>query len=67
MKKNNVYITSAVRTAVASIGKSLKNVPADDLGACVIENVLSKKIVEHQHYILKTYCETPSILGGVPL
>ena len=42
MKKNNVYITSAVRTAVASIGKSLKNVPADDLGACVIENVLTK-------------------------
>ena len=42
MKKNNVNITSAVRTAVASIGKSLKNVPADDLGACVIENVLTK-------------------------
>lgn len=32
-----------------------------------IENVLSKKIVEHQHYILKTYCETPAILGGDPL
>ena len=42
MKKSNVYITSALRTAVASIGKTLKNVPADDLGACVIENVLSK-------------------------
>ena len=46
MKKNNVYITSAVRTAVASLGKSLKNVPADDLGACVIENVLSKSGVK---------------------
>ena len=32
-----------------------------------IENVLSKKIQEHQHYILKTYCETPAILGGDPL
>ena len=31
MKKNNVYITSAVRTAVASLGKSLKNVPADEV------------------------------------
>ena len=46
MKKNNVYITSAVRTAVASLGKSLKNVPADDLGACVIKNVLSKSGVK---------------------
>ena len=46
MKKNNVYITSAVRTAVASLGKSLKNVPADELGACVIENVLSKSGVK---------------------
>ena len=32
-----------------------------------IKNVLSKKIQEHQHYILKTYCETPAILGGDPL
>ena len=32
-----------------------------------IENVLSLKIQEHQHYILKTYCETPAILGGDPL
>ena len=46
MKKNNVYITSAVRTAVASLGKSLINVPADDLGACVIENVLNKSGVK---------------------
>jgi glutathione S-transferase len=29
-----------------------------------IENVLTKRIQEHQHYILKTYCETPAILGG---
>ena len=29
-----------------------------------IENVLTKRIEEHQHYILKTYCETPAILGG---
>ena len=30
MKKNKVVITSASRTAVGSIGKSLKNVPAYD-------------------------------------
>ena len=29
-----------------------------------IENVLTKRIEEHQHYVLKTYCETPAILGG---
>ena len=29
-----------------------------------IEKVLTKRIEEHQHYILKTYSETPAILGG---
>ena len=42
MKKNDVFITSATRTAVASLGKSLKNIPADNLGACVIEDALNK-------------------------
>ena len=46
MKKNKVVITSASRTAVGSIGKSLKNVPAYDLGACVIESVLSKSKIK---------------------
>ena len=46
MKRNNVYITSASRTAVASLGKSLKNVPADELGASVIENCLNKSNVK---------------------
>ncbi len=46
MKKNKVVITSASRTAVGSIGKSLKNVPAYDLGACVIEIVLSKSKIK---------------------
>jgi len=32
-----------------------------------IKNALSKRIQEHQHYILKTYCETPAVLGGTPL
>ena len=29
-----------------------------------IKNVLSKRIQGHQNYILKTYCETPAVLGG---
>ena len=39
---SNIVITSAVRTAVGSIGKSLKNVPADDLGSNVISNALKR-------------------------
>ena len=36
MLKNKVFITSAVRTAIGSLGKSLKNINADDLGSAVI-------------------------------
>ena len=35
---DDVYIVSALRTAVGSLGKSLKNIKADDLGASVISN-----------------------------
>ncbi len=42
MKKNNVVITAAVRTAIASLGKSLKNIPAEDLGSFVIKKTLEK-------------------------
>ena len=34
----NVFITSASRTAVGSLGKSLKNVRSEELGSCVILN-----------------------------
>ena len=37
-----VLITSAVRTAVGSLGKSLKNVKADELGAAVILDSVKK-------------------------
>ena len=40
--KNSVVITSAVRTAVGSLGKSLKNVQSSDLGASVINGLLDK-------------------------
>ena len=33
----------------------------------LIADALSKRIETHQKYILKTYCETPAVLGGDPL
>ena len=40
MQNNNVVITSALRTAVGSLGKSLKNIPAPNLSAKVISSLL---------------------------
>ena len=42
----NVYITSASRTAVGSLGKSLKKVPAYELGSEVISSVIDKSNLE---------------------
>ena len=42
MKKNKIFITSAIRTAVGSLGKSLKNIPACELGSEVIKESLHK-------------------------
>ena len=36
----DVYIVSAVRTAVGSLGRSLKNVPGEELGSSVISKAL---------------------------
>ncbi len=42
---SEVYITSAVRTAVGALGKSLKNVKAENLGATVIsESIIASNI-----------------------
>ena len=38
----NVFIVSAVRTAVGSLGKSLKNINAEDLGSSVISESINK-------------------------
>ena len=32
-----------------------------------IKEVLSDRILSHRDYILKTYCETPAVLGGDPV
>ncbi len=39
---SQVYIVSASRTAVGSLGKSLKNINANNLGSCVISDVIKK-------------------------
>ena len=40
--KKTVVITSAVRTAIGSLGGTLKNVPAHKLGSSVISNAIKK-------------------------
>ena len=42
MNNNKVVITSALRTAVGSLSKTLKNISAEDLGSAVIKEVLKK-------------------------
>ena len=42
MKNKEVVITSACRTAVGSLGKSLKNVHAHELGSSTIESLIKK-------------------------
>jgi acetyl-CoA C-acetyltransferase len=39
---NSVVITSATRTAVGSLGRSLKNVPANELGSSVISESIKR-------------------------
>ena len=39
---NSVVITSAVRTAVGSMNKSLKNIPGDELGSVVISEAIKR-------------------------
>ena len=42
MNKKNVLITSAVRTAVGSFGKSLKNIQSYDMGARALSEAISQ-------------------------
>jgi acetyl-CoA C-acetyltransferase len=42
VSKNSVVITSAIRTAVGSLNKSLKNVPSHHLGSAVISGSINK-------------------------
>ena len=42
MNKKDIVITSAVRTAVGSLGGSLKNVPGDELGSIAISEAIKR-------------------------
>jgi acetyl-CoA C-acetyltransferase len=46
--KNSVVITSATRTAIGSLGKSLKNVPAHELGAAVISESIKRSKLKNE-------------------
>ena len=46
MSKNEVVITSACRTAVGSLGKSLKNIPSEELGSLVISEAIRKSKIK---------------------
>ena len=46
MNKNEVVITSANRTAVGSLGKSLKNIPGAELGSAVISEAIKKSKIK---------------------
>ena len=48
MEKNNVVITSAYRTAVGTLGKSLKNIKAHELGAKIISETLKKSQIKKE-------------------
>ena len=41
MKLNEIIITAALRTAVGSLNRSLKNINAQTLGAEVISNLIN--------------------------
>ena len=41
-----IVITSAGRTAVGSLGKSLKNVPGEELGSVVISESIKKSKIK---------------------
>jgi acetyl-CoA C-acetyltransferase len=46
INKNSIVITSANRTAVGSLGKTLKNIPGDILGSAVISEVIKKSKIK---------------------
>ena len=42
----SVVITSAVRTAVGSLGKTLKNIPSEELGSTVIKEAITRSNIK---------------------
>ena len=48
MTNKDIVITSALRTAVGSFGKSLKNIPACELGSTVIAESIKNSKLKHE-------------------
>ena len=48
MLKEEIVITNAYRTAMRSLGKSLKNTRADELGANIISGLLEKSKIKKE-------------------
>ena len=48
MSVKSVVITSATRTAVGSLNRSLKNVPGFELGSAVISESISKSKLKNE-------------------
>ena len=46
--KSDIVITSAVRTAVGSLGKSLKNVPGYELGTAVLNEAINRSKIKKE-------------------
>ena len=46
--KNSVVITSATRTGVGSLGKTLRNIPSNELGSIVIAEAIKKIKIEKE-------------------
>ena len=46
MNKKEIVITSATRTAVGSLGKTLKSTPSEELGASVISEAIKRSKIE---------------------
>ena len=46
MNKKDILITSATRTALGSFGKSLRNIPGEELGSIVISEAIKKSRIK---------------------
>ena len=46
---DNIVITSALRTAVGSLGKTLKSTSAEDLGSAVISKTIFNSNLKNEH------------------
>ena len=48
MNKKDILITSATRTALGSFGKSLRNIPGEELGSIVISEAIKKSRIKNE-------------------